>query len=77
MGTRKVTITVCDNCQRQKPVARWRITHNGVTRTLDLCVECAAPLTRLHASIDAHDLFTPATEDDIAEARRRRLELEG
>lgn len=76
MGIRKLTVTICDKCQKQKPVSRWRITHNGVTRQIDLCADCSTGLVALHAASGDHDLFRPVDDDVIAEARRRRAELE-
>lgn len=76
MGVRKVTITVCDSCQRQRQVHPWRITGGGSSKSLELCVECSSPLVRLLNLASGHDLFTPVTDDVIAAARRRRSELE-
>ena len=69
-------MTVCDNCGKDRPVTQWRITHAGVSRTLDLCNECAGPVARLHQAGDHHDMYTPVADDQIAEARRRRAALE-
>jgi hypothetical protein len=76
MGTRRVTVRVCDSCDRSRQVYPWRITGGGTSRTLDLCVECAAPLVRLLNTASGHDLYTPVSDETIAAARRRRQELE-
>lgn len=76
MGTRKVTITVCDSCGRPRQTYPWRITGGGTSKQLDLCVECSGPLTKLLNAATGHELFTPVTDEEIAAARRRRQELE-
>ena len=76
MGIRRLTVTVCDNCGKDRLVTQWRITHVGVSRNLDLCSECAVPVARLHATGARHDVFSPATDEQIAQARLRRAASE-
>lgn len=76
MGTRKVTVTVCDSCQRKRQIYPWRITGGGSSKSIELCVECGSPLVRLLNLASGHDLFKPVDDSVIEAARRRRQELE-
>lgn len=77
MGVRKMTITICDNCERDRPVSKWRISHAGSAVTVDLCLECSIPLARLVDEERHGDLFEPVDDDVIARARERRDNLDG
>lgn len=74
----RVDVVQCDHCKKVKPVTQWRVTHGGVTKTLDLCLECSAPIKRILATAtDGYSLYRPADASRIEEARRRRQEITG
>lgn len=79
MVTKKVSVTLCDKCKKDKPTSRYFITGPAGRTKLDLDDDCAAPLQRLLDLVEAKPARgrsriasqEPVTMDQVRRARGR------